>query len=292
VAQVDSLRDQLTQLRNRQLELRTELNALGDQIQAQKARQRAPMPGDPLLVLLERSQVLSTELTRLAGQISVAEESSQKAQQGVVELLGARLEALRKQLEASSDRQARGELISRMRGLRAERERYAAALPRLAGVPSPSSASGDDPEDLLEQADALRDSKDKVQRRLTAVQRRLGELRAEAELEQRMNEFLGEDSLFDESDRQLGRSSVLAAGDVLTPVNQPESLPAQYTGDRGGGSATPAPRHFRELTAEQLAQLPADDLGALEAEQKRLSTLAQELETQARDAERRALQLR
>jgi hypothetical protein len=64
-------------------------------------------------------------------------------------------------------------------------------------------ARGDDPEDLLEQADALRDSEDKVRQRLQALRARLTEVREERELERRMSDFLGEDSVFDEQDRRM-----------------------------------------------------------------------------------------
>ncbi len=286
--EVQRLRAESDALRERQLALRSELNAVGDRIEALKSQGRRLLRREELDSALRRSQELSTELTAIATRISQTEEAGHQAQRQVVDGLSAQLAALRLQLEATSDREQRRQLISRMRQLRSDRERYSAALPQGGGVPTLSSASPDDPEDLLEQADALRDSRDKVNKRLASVQQRLEQLRGELELERRMNEFVGEDSLFDESDRRLGRglsASVFAPQQDPTPGNQPaEAL-------SGGSRPSPAPQQLRDPTSE-LGAVPADDLRGLEAEQKRLGQLAGELENRAREAEEKASQLR
>ena len=90
-----------------------------------------------------------------------------------------------------------------MRALRAERDAVRAALPAAqvpALLPAPSS---DDPEELLEQADALRDAGDKVKQRLAALESRIAEAREERDLDRRMGDFLGEGAMFDEQDRRL-----------------------------------------------------------------------------------------
>ncbi|MDQ3262079.1 MAG: TetR family transcriptional regulator [Myxococcota bacterium] len=291
LAEVQRMGGETDALRERQLALRTELNAVGDRIEALKSQGRRLLRREDLDSALRRSQELSTELTAIATRISQTDEARHQAQQRVVDGLSAQLEALRVQLEATLDREQRRQLISRMRQLRADRGRYSAALPQGDGVPTLSSASPDDPEDLLEQADALRDSRDKVNRRLASVQQRLEQLRGEQELERRMNEFVGEESLFDESDRRLGRGLSAA---VLVPQQDPNPRPdglPEAVVDRGGDLPSPAPQQLRDPTSE-LGGMPADDLRALEAEQKRLGQLAGELETRAREAEEKASQLR
>jgi hypothetical protein len=78
----------------------------------------------------------------------------------------------------------------------------------------------DDPEDLLEQADLLKDNEDKVRQQLKSLEKRITEAKEERELDGRVRQFLGEESLFDEQDRRLRvrRESVEAAG--AAPANR------------------------------------------------------------------------
>jgi len=90
-----------------------------------------------------------------------------------------------------SDHAARRQLIVQMRSLRAEREQVRAALPA-ASVPAlEAPRSSDNPEDLLEQADAARDNEDKVRRELRALEGRIAETREERAFDRRLNDFLG-----------------------------------------------------------------------------------------------------
>jgi hypothetical protein len=98
---------------------------------------------------------------------------------------------------------ARQRIVAQMRALRAEREQTRVALPPSALPALESAKASEDPEDLLEQADALRDSEDKVRQRLRALEQRMAEVRDERDFDRRMNEFLGDESLFDEQDRRL-----------------------------------------------------------------------------------------
>src|SRR5258706_516234 len=84
-----------------------------------------------------------------------------------------------------------GTLLARMRALRKERDQVRAQLPA-ARLPQVKAEASDDPADLLEQADALRDTQDKVASRLKALERRIVEVKRERELDRRMGEFLGE----------------------------------------------------------------------------------------------------
>ena len=70
-------------------------------------------------------------------------------------------------------------------------------------MPPLSGTASDDPAELLEQADAVRDAEDKVRQRMEQLQTRIHELKDERDLDRRMNDFLGEESIFDEQDRRL-----------------------------------------------------------------------------------------
>ena len=82
--------------------------------------------------------------------------------------------------------------------MRCARRLPAAKLPTLDTV-RPS----DDPEELLEQADLLRDNEEKLRRELKTLEARIAERRDEAELDRRVQRFMGEESMFDDSDRRL-----------------------------------------------------------------------------------------
>ncbi len=121
--------------------------------------------------------------------------------------LSSQLEAQRARFERATDRSERQSLLTSMRSLRAERERVRAALPssELPNLPAEGQPQTreEDPEDLLERADALRDAQDKLQKKVALLEVRISEVRDERELDRRMNDFLGEESLFDEQDRRI-----------------------------------------------------------------------------------------
>lgn len=283
-------RTEAAALRERQHALRLELNAVGDRIARLKEASRGTLlRQDELDAELKRSQELSRQLTELSAQVAERDAAASRAQRALVEALTQELTALRAQFEKSEDRSARRALIAQMRTVREERERHEAALPR-SGTTTLSTAASDDPEELLEQADALRDSRDKVNKRLAAVRRRVHELRQEQELDRRMQEFVDDESLFDEHDRRIGRQASTPAGEAADFDG-----PAIPVGLSGGpraqtGGTSPSPDRFRDPQSELGAPAP-DDLRGLEAEAQRLEAAAAELELRAKDAERRALDL-
>ena len=192
--------------------------------------------------------------------------------------------------------------------------------------------SSDDPEDLLEQADALRDSEDKVRQRLQALRTRITEVREERELDRRMSDFLGEESMFDEQDRRLRVRFDSSTRSISVETSQrsgggffgspQESLSGGYAsafpgcrrsaGRRGGGVTSPdtgggtgpvesPPPVFRAsdarpqvgtVRAQVLASGNPEDLRGLESEAARLESLARELDSRAKSLERRARELR
>ncbi|MBF5046579.1 TetR family transcriptional regulator [Aggregicoccus sp. 17bor-14] len=312
----------LAALRSRQAALRTELNALGARIEELKAERQGKLrTGDELEGALRRSQELSEELSRLAQQASAAEGASRTRALALHAALGAELQRLRAAWEATPEREAREALLAQMRTLRAERDGVRAALPagELPALAAEGPASTDDPEDLLQQADALRDSRDKVRQRLAVLQGHIAELREARDLERRMSDFLGDEAMFDEQDRRLnvrreggsalrvertpptgggqvgagdpGEPAPIVATPAPTPPGAPDQPPPPTSSPAGAPSPTSSARDLRPqvggVRAQALAGGAPEDLGQLEAEAARLDALARELERRAAALEAR-----
>ncbi|SEL90191.1 hypothetical protein SAMN05444354_109244 [Stigmatella aurantiaca] len=324
-------------LRERQQALRQELNGLAGRIETLKAERQGRLTAGPELEqALRRSQELSGELTGLAQAVAGAEGESERAHLALHAALSEALEQARAAWDATGDRNQRATLLVRMRTLRAEREAVRAALPA-SRVPALGRAeASDDPTDLLEQADALRDSGDKVRQRLTALKSRITEVREERELERRMSDFLGEERMFDEQDRNMrlrlgatglspqldardGSTEGVAAGPSPTPPPPPSMPPSANppvdTPPGSGGNeplpemggppgpaappaSSPVAAHARDhrpqvqgVRAQELAAGDFEDLATLEAEAKRLESLARELDSRASALERKVREL-
>ena len=333
-AEAQARRAQTRELRERQQGLRAELNTLAGRIEALKAEQQGRLvAGSELETALRRSQELSGQLTGLAQSLAGAESEAERRNLALHTALSDELARVRASWDATSDREARARLISRMRELRDERDAVRAALPA-SQVPAldRAHASSDDPEDLLEQADALRDSEDKVRQRLKALQARLTEVREERELDRRMSDFLGEDSVFDEHDRRM-RLRFNATSQRVEVDSTPRSrstpfpnLASDSPAEYGAGAPVPPPMaggapsndpsaplptnpprdsevprysHAADnrpqvgtVRAQSLASGDLEDVKSLEAEAARLETLARELDSRADTLERRARELR
>jgi len=322
-AKAQAARTEVRTQRERQQSLRGELNGLAERIEALKAAQQGKLtPSAELDQALKRSQELSGSLTGLAQSVASAEGESERAHLALHEALSEELSRVKGAWDSTESRQDRARLLSRMRELRAEREAVRAALPA-SQVPALGRAdASDDPEDLLEQADALRDSEDKVKQRLKVLKARITEVREERDLERRMNDFLGEEAMFDEHDRRL-RLRVTddkAVAVETTPVSRnnpfprdnaehadyappapvtgtPPMTPSENPGDQTGVTPPPQVRasdrrpQVNPIRAQQLATGDFDDLASLEAQAKQLESLANELDSRAKALERRVREL-
>lgn len=230
-----SAREQVSALKAEQLKQRSELSVLSSRIETLKAQAKGKLlPGGELDAALKRSQELSGVLTGLAQQATGLEAQLEAANLALLEGLSGELSRLRADFDRQTDRARRQALIDQMRRVRAEREALrqtlpAAKLPTLAAV-KPS----DDPEELLEQADLLRDNEEKVRKELKALEARITERREEAELDRRMQRFLGEESMFDDGDRRLRvQRTTTTPSSLSTFASNPPKEP------NVGGSAPP-----------------------------------------------------
>lgn len=199
-----ALREQVTGLRAQQLSQRNELSQLSSRIEALKANQKGKLlPGGELDAALKRSQELSGVLTELSAQVSGREAELETANLSLLDGLSAELARVRADFDRQTDREVRKRLIADMRRLRSERDALRQTLPA-ARLPTLDTVKpSDDPEELLEQADLLRDNEEKLRRELKSLEARISERREEAELDRRVQRFMGEESMFDDGDCRL-----------------------------------------------------------------------------------------
>ncbi|WP_223642558.1 TetR family transcriptional regulator [Corallococcus sp. EGB] len=313
-AKAQAARTEARTLRTRQQGLRDELNGLAARIESLKAQRQGKLtPGGELEAALRRSQELSGELTGLAQSVSGADGEVERAHLALHGALSQELTRLRAAWDATTDRAERARLLEQMRSVRGEREAVRAALPASQVPALDGAARGDDPEDLLAQADALRDTQDKVRQRLQALKTRITEVREERDLDRRMNDFLGEESMFDDQDRRLRMRTSGDRGLQLAPTQRGSGrLPWVSAGESDQApnyAGGPAPGNGGEVSAggtppsvtasdrrpqvdpvraQALAAGGAEDVGLMEQEAARLESLEHELDGRAGALEQRA----
>jgi chromosome segregation ATPase len=303
-------------IRERQSSLRQQMNQLAARIEALKTQQHgALLPGGELETSLRRSQELSGLLSDAARELSSAEADAQKTNLTLLATVSKSLDEAKARWEHAS-RDERRELVARMRALRIEREQVRAQLPA-AAVPPLSGSVSDDPAEMLEQADAMRDAEDKVRQRMKLLETRIHELKDERDLDRRMSDFLGEESIFDEQDRRLrlhsdeqdfssGRSGGINAAPGTPALTQggADHNPGQTPGpgtfappqNGPNSSFTSAGSHSGESapTPDGASATPAnpDDLRGLERQLSNLGNEAKQLEERASHLEESARQLK
>jgi hypothetical protein len=257
-AESRGLREQVTALRARQLEGRTELSTLSARIQTLKEASKGKLlPGGELDSALKRSQELSGVLADLSQQVGARETALETANLSLLDALSGELSRLRTEFDRQTNRDVRKQLIDSMRKLRAEREALRQTLPATRLPSLDTVKPSDDPEELLEQADLLRDNEEKLRRELKSLEARIAERRDEQELDKRVQRFMGEESMFDDADRRLRvQRTVTTPGtapvkDTTGVANGPQqetlNTPAQSTFDTTagtGGAAPPASSGF------------------------------------------------
>jgi hypothetical protein len=228
-------REQVTSLRAEQLKQRSELSTLSSRIETLKAASKGKLlPGGELDAALKHSQELSGALSDLAQQVSGREAELENANLALLDGLSSELTRLRADFDRQTDRSVRKGLIDQMRKLRVERDALRQTLPATKVPTLDAVRPSDDPEELLEQADLLRDNEEKLRRELKTLDARIAERRQEAELDRRVQRFMGEESMFDDGDRRLRVQHT-----VTTPATAPQ---APVLGGASGeaGAAPPA----------------------------------------------------
>ena len=229
-------RDQVSSLRAEQLKQRSELSTLSSRIETLKASSKGKLlPGGELDAALKRSQEISGALSELAQQVSGREAELENANLALLDGLSSELTRLRADFDRQTDRSVRKGLIDQMRKLRVERDALRQTLPATKIPTLDAVRPSDDPEELLEQADLLRDNEEKLRRELKTLDARIAERRQEVELDRRVQRFMGEESMFDDGDRRLRVQHT-----VTTPATAPQAPATGGTTGESGAAAPPA----------------------------------------------------
>ena len=317
-------RDEVGRLKADQLAHRAELSELSTRIEVLKARAKGRLlRGSELDAALKKSQELSGVLTGLARQVSSSQAELDAASLALFDGLLQEMTNLRGVLDHETDRAARRGLLTRLRELKVEREVVRLSLPPTE-VPSIDRLKPtDDPDELLEQADLLRDNQEKVAKELKTLEVRIEQRRKEADLDRRVARFLDEESMFDDQDRRLRveRTTVTARTESAGPTsaggapssNGPGSSPTRVgpdvaPGSEYGGTAVQSAgasdfawQSYKTTTGSDANPQPAgaraldvgdEGLARLEQERAKLKALSEELARKAAALEQQASQLR
>lgn len=197
-------RQDVLALRQSQLSTRAELGQLSGRIEQLKGQtQGALLPGGELDAALKRSQELSTTLTGLSQQLTAREGELEAANLALLDGLSAELTALRASYERAPTTDARRQVIAQLKKLKLEREQVRAQLPATKVPALDALKPSDDPDELLEQADLLRDNEEKLRKELLALEKRLDEARREREFDRQHRNFQTENFMFDDEDRRF-----------------------------------------------------------------------------------------
>ncbi len=310
-------RENASTVRSEQMQKRQQLNQLSARIEALKADAKGKLlPGGQLDAALKQSQELSLVLTSLAQTMSARESELESANLALLQALSGQLTSLRADFDSQTDRANRQKILAQFKTLRAEREQVRAALPA-AKVPALEALRfSEDPSELLEQADAMRDSEDKVRRELKVLESRIADARAERELAGRVRQFLGEESLFDDHDRRLrvrrdsappsfsaaegnseSRTTAGSSGDHSTdfapsPQASKDDTKAPGTAPGPGAKAATGADARPTVGGRRIATGDDDDLEVLEAQRQKLQGLAGQLRARAIELEKKAAELK
>lgn len=245
--------EQVTALRAEQLRQRNELSTLSSKIETLKAASKGKLlPGGQLDAALKRSQELSGALSELAQQLSSRQAELENTNLALLDGLSSELNRLRAEFDRQTDRNVRRGLIAQLRKLRAERDALRQTLPASKIPALDTVRPSDDPEELLEQADLLRDNEEKLMREVKSLEARIAERRDEVELDRRVQRFMGEESMFDDTDRRLRVQRTVTTPGTAPTANAAQSQfenadppPAAATADTttagsSGGASSPA----------------------------------------------------
>lgn len=302
----------LRSVQDRRQALQAELDRVAAQIEARKAAARgSALPDGELESLLQRSQVLAEKLAALHRE----EEAASLARRQDLERQLADTDAAVRKARARGDAPAAARAEAERHRVRAQID---AMEPRAAGPVGLPSTPEDDPDEVREQADLLRDQRDRVMARLRLVEQRLQEAREEEYLARELRDFVDEGALFDDAERVMRASrtvtrSVGRDGDPAPPTEGTGSPGSVTDGamdgprgppDHGGlGGEFPSstttstlvgsrPLGAADLAARGLPSLDGDEsVDELVEQQKALRDLAAELERRAGAFDERARRL-
>ena len=193
------------------------------------------LPNFSLESKLRKSQELSKTLTLLNRELQALKKAKRQRLQQLDTAYTHLVDYIAKSAKTAPSDQ-RGQLIKLLAKARKERAAIRAQLSSDTGPVEPEKdldekelLASDDPEELSERADAIRDEQDKLRKELALLDKRLRQLADEARLDREMKDFVGDQDIFNENSRVLV---------VPNPRNQKDSSPENNEGglDYSGNS--------------------------------------------------------
>jgi hypothetical protein len=200
---------------------------------------------------LRKSQVVANQLETLRTARSKESDRLTSANAALYHGLEQEIGEERSQAGAADDLSRRSALLESLKQLESERAQLAPQLSsspelRLSGKPT------DDPRELHERADALRDRADRLAHELATVNSRIQELRDEQDLDHELKTLSKDQGLFDEGDQRVRsyhsdalaapavaqNAAHLGAGATTVTTLPPTSPITQTTGGHTGTGQT------------------------------------------------------
>ena len=254
-AGVEDLRTQRLQAEQRQAsveaqlgEQQTTLETVSKRIDDLKSRRQSsasPFVPGGLEDLLKQSQALSQTLAELRAQAASARTDDEAARSELARAIDSRLATDRAALSTPSPS---ANLVSEIHTLETERASLATPMGVANTNPAAVHFNGrtDDPRELRERADALRDRADKLAKEQARVVARIQELRDQAELDRQLSSTSRQDALFDESDAKVVVQRQIPSATPATPAISAS----------GGAKDTAAPRRTWPLYSGDPLHVP------------------------------------
>jgi len=229
IERLDDARKDVVLQRN---QLAGRLSKLSQQIKQRKAERKEGgiLPDLPLQEMLRRSRELSETLTLITREMEALNQARKDRLQKLSLIYDRLVERT-----ARSIRQASGarktELLRSLAEFRTQRDRVRRELlPHSKARPPIQTGemlASDDPDELRERADAVRDEQDRLRRRLNRVELRIAQVQADHRLEREMQDFQEDQALFGEEGRILG---------VTRSTTTTTKLPGAYSEKTDSGS--------------------------------------------------------
>jgi uncharacterized protein YoxC len=211
---VSSIKDQLGHLDGQvkslianKNEIANKLNVLAEKIKDAKSDSSSKiLPQLALQNMLQESQTLSDALLEINRKIKSKKETRRSLLTQLVQAYDIAIKLTARKITKTKGNQQK-ELIAHLNQLRTERhlvrKQFAPDHRSQPPLDHEDLLKSEDPEELIERADAVKDEQDKLRRRLQAIDKRVAELAAESRLKRQLGNFLDDQTLFGEESRTL-----------------------------------------------------------------------------------------
>ncbi|MBW1873443.1 MAG: hypothetical protein JRJ19_15345, partial [Deltaproteobacteria bacterium] len=184
------------------------LESLARKIDQRKAdrSQESILPDFALQNMLRQSQELSETLTLMNRELNALGDARRDRFEKLDLLYGQLVEKIAKEMRAAKDKQKTA-LVKNLTKLRNDRESIHKELFTPARQADPMETddllASDDPEELKERMDAVRDEQDRLRKRLAQLDKQITDTDSEMRLDREMRDFVEDHALFGEESRTM-----------------------------------------------------------------------------------------